>query len=159
MLYKWDMESNAVENMNACKGHERSVDCLAADAQRGKFVASGSFDTTLKIWGAKLQGSGAEESSAEGNSDGSKRAKKASSTLTRTPVMTLAGHKEGISGVAFTEAEGEVCTASWDHTIKMWDLEMGGMKGELVGNKSFFGLSYSRLNHTVITASADRTIR
>ena len=59
MLYKWDMASNAVENMNACKGHERSVDCLAADAhaQRGRFVASGSFDTTLKIWGAKLQGS------------------------------------------------------------------------------------------------------
>ena len=50
-------------------------------------------------------------------------------------------------------------TSSWDHTIKMWDLEMGGMKGELVGNKSFFDLSYSRLNHTVITASADRTIR
>ena len=57
MLYKWDMDSNAVENMNACKGHERSVDCLAADAQRGRFVASGSFDTTLKIWGAKLQAS------------------------------------------------------------------------------------------------------
>ena len=60
MLYKWDMESNAVENMNACKGHERSVDCLAADAhaqREGRFVASGSFDTTLKIWGAKLQAS------------------------------------------------------------------------------------------------------
>ena len=53
----------------------------------------------------------------------------------------------------------KVCTASWDHTIKIWDLEMGGMKSELVGNKSFFGLSYSHLNHTVITASADRTIR
>ena len=56
MLYKWDMETNAVENMNACKGHERSVDCLAAD-RKGKFVASGSFDTTLKIWGGKLQAS------------------------------------------------------------------------------------------------------
>ena len=54
MLYKWDMEANAVDNMNACKGHERSVDCLAAD-RKGKFIASGSFDTTLKIWGGKLQ--------------------------------------------------------------------------------------------------------
>ena len=52
-----------------------------------------------------------------------------------------------------------MCTASWDHTIKIWDMEMGGMKTELVGNKSFFDLSYSHLNHTVITASADRTIR
>ena len=57
MLYKWNMETNAVDNMNACKGHERSVDCLAADRE-GKFIASGSFDTTLKIWGGKLQGSG-----------------------------------------------------------------------------------------------------
>ena len=56
MLYKWNMETNAVDNMNACKGHESSVDCLAADRE-GKFIASGSFDTTLKIWGAKLQGS------------------------------------------------------------------------------------------------------
>ena len=56
MLYKWNMETNAVDNMNACKGHERSVDCLAADRE-GKFIASGSFDTTLKIWGGKLQGS------------------------------------------------------------------------------------------------------
>ena len=62
----------------------------------------------LTTWQYNPQGSGTEESSVEGNSDGSKRAKKASSTLTRTPVMTLAGHKEGISGVAFTEAEGEV---------------------------------------------------
>jgi hypothetical protein len=31
MLYTWDIKSNTIENMNACKGHERSVDCLAAD--------------------------------------------------------------------------------------------------------------------------------
>jgi ribosome biogenesis protein YTM1 len=52
-----------------------------------------------------------------------------------------------------------VITASWDHTIKIWDLEMGGMKSELVGNKSFFDISYSPLSRTALTASADRTIR
>jgi hypothetical protein len=80
-----------------------------------RYVASGSFDTTLKIWGAKLQSRGnnnkdsiEEEAEAEPEKSAkdSKRAKKTSSSstaLTRTPVMTLAGHKEGISGVAFTE--------------------------------------------------------
>ncbi len=156
-LYHWDIASNSVENVNACKGHERSVDCIAV-SPNGRHLASGSFDTNLKIWGAKLQQQGEAAAESAEAAENTKKAK-TSSSVTRTPITTLAGHKEGISGVAFTEQEGEVCTASWDHTIRIWDFEMGGMKTELVGNKSFFGLAYSPLNRTVIAASADRTIR
>ena len=35
----------------------------------------------------------------------------------------------------------------------MWDIEMGGMKGELVGNKSFFDVAYSPKAKLLITAS------
>lgn len=72
--------------------------------------------------------------------------------------MTLPGHKEAISGVIWTE-NNEVVSSSWDHTIKVWDAELGGMKSEIVGNKSFFSISRSPLNRTLITASADRHIR
>ena len=73
--------------------------------------------------------------------------------------MTLAGHKEGISGVDWTENPNELITASWDHTIKVWDMELGGMKGELVSNKSFFDLSYSAAKGLIVTAAADKAIR
>lgn len=111
----------------------------------------------FQIWGTSLQTSGTSGEPAKGEAD-KKKAKTDSKAITRTPIMTLGGHKEGVSGVAWID-NNEVATASWDHTIKLWDLELGGMKSELVANKSVFALSYSPLNHTILTASADQAIR
>ena len=82
-----------------------------------------------------------------------------SKAVTRTPLVTLAGHKEGISGVTWMDNKTEVCSASWDHTIKIWDTELGGMKQELVGNKSFFDVAYSSKSKLFITAAAERSLR
>ena len=72
--------------------------------------------------------------------------------------MTLQGHKEAISAIQWTDTQ-EICTASWDHTLRLWNAEIGGTKNEIAGNKSFFDMCYSPLNKTVITASADRHLR
>lgn len=72
--------------------------------------------------------------------------------------MTLPGHKEAISSVVWTE-NNEIFSSSWDHTIKQWDAELGGLKSEIVGNKSFFSISRSPLNQSIIASSADRHIR
>lgn len=74
------------------------------------------------------------------------------------PIMTFKGHKENISAVKFIN-NSDLLTASWDHTIKQWDGEIGGIKTEIVGNKSFFNLDYSDLNGSIITCSSDRHIR
>ncbi len=163
MLYRWDAEKNAVEAMNSCRGHERSVDCLAASPS-GSLLASGSFDATLKLWGTKVLERSVEDASSSQEEAGEKSKSKKSKTEdkipTRTPIMTLAGHKEGVSGVAWMGSESELATCSWDHTIKVWDCgEMRGMKSELVGDRSFFDLSFSPLNGTIITASADSAVR
>ena len=72
--------------------------------------------------------------------------------------MTLPGHKEAISDVVYNDSN-EIFSASMDHTIKLWDSELGGLKSEIAGNKSFFSLSWSPLNRNIITSSADRHIR
>ena len=46
-IFRWNSSSNSVEGVNTCRGHERSVECLAI--QGGKLMASGSFDNTVKI--------------------------------------------------------------------------------------------------------------
>ena len=54
ITYRWDVNANSIECVNACKGHERSVDCVAIDNSKS-LLASGSYDTHLKIWDANLQ--------------------------------------------------------------------------------------------------------
>lgn len=74
MLYRWNVSDNSVEAMNACKGHERSVDCLAV-APGAKYLASGSFDTTLKIWGTQIHSEAGGETDED--KDGESESKKA----------------------------------------------------------------------------------
>lgn len=49
----------------------------------------------------------------------------------QVPMLTLSGHKEGISAVEWTDTT-EVCTASWDHTVRLWDLQTAKEKSQLV---------------------------
>lgn len=160
ILYRYVAASNSVECMNVGKGHARSVECVAVDPTK-KHVASGSFDTMLKIWSANLTAMLDED-----KEDGQSETKKARSNVepikkppTRTPLLTLAGHKECISGVAWLDSATDVVSASWDHTLRVWDAETSSLKTELVGNKAFFGVTYSPERRMLLTAACERTVR
>ena len=138
-----------------CLGHSRSVDCLAVDSTK-QYVASGSFDSELKIWSANLSD---VDDAVKTTEEGSSESKKAKKAPTRTPLVTLTGHKEGIAGVTWLDSATEVVSASWDHTIRIWDAEMQSLKTELVGNKAFFDVAYSPEKKMLLTAASERTIR
>lgn len=148
MIWEWNIEQNSVQCMYVCKGHERGIDSVDVSPS-GKLFATGSWDTLLKVWSADPHGTEDESSS--------KRARTAQAQ-TRTPVLTLQGHREAVSGVQWLN-EQSLLTSSWDHTLKIWDLAMEGVKSEISGNKSFFDISYSQLNGLIITASADKNLR
>jgi WD40 repeat protein len=81
---------------DAFKGHDDRVWCLAF-SRDGKMLASGSADTTIKLWDA-----------ATGNA-----------------LATLTGHTHWVISVAFSPDGKTLASGSWDPAIKLFDVATG----------------------------------
>ncbi|XP_043492313.1 ribosome biogenesis protein WDR12 homolog [Polistes fuscatus] len=150
MIWDWNIKANTVECVHICRGHERGLQAIGLNHDKS-IMATGSWDTMLKIWSTSL------ENEIEDSEPNPKKIK-LDYGKTRLPKRTMKGHKESISGITWSD-KTEIITSSWDHTIKIWDSELGGIKHEIMGDKSFFDIDYSELSRTAITASADKHVR
>ena len=72
-----------------------------------KYIVSGSWDKTIKLWDAK----------------------------NRQLIRTYKGHKETIVSVAFSPNDKYIVSGSWDKTIKLWDTENGQLIRTYKGHK------------------------
>lgn len=104
-------------------GHTSSVQCVSS-APSGNMVCSGSWDCSIKLW--KVDGL-----ESEGDSVSVKKRKLISGTTSHEEAQlecvaasTLAGHTQCVSSVAWTSPE-TIYSASWDHSIRQWDVETG----------------------------------
>ncbi|RZC32546.1 ribosome biogenesis protein WDR12 -like [Asbolus verrucosus] len=149
ILWEWEPGTDNVKPRIVLRGHERGIDSVGV-SQNSQKLATGGWDTNLKIWSAGFDTD--DEEPAHKKVRGSKN------IITRTPLHTLKGHKENITSIDWVDNH-VICTVSMDHTIKFWDAELCGIKSEIVGQKAFLGSSWSPLSNTLLTCSADRHIR
>jgi ribosome biogenesis protein len=147
MIWEWKISKNKAKCIQICKGHERSVESIAISPD-SKQIVSGGWDNFVKIWSA----SPANDDVKNGTKNGVEEED------ARTPILTLEGHREAVTSVQWID-NSTILSASWDHTIKIWDMSMQAMKNEIAGNKSFFDINYSYVNGMIITASADQNLR
>ena len=75
-------------------------------------------------------------------------------------VRILAGHSDRVNGVAMSADGRRAVSASWDQTLKVWDLESGRGLCTLVGHSdSVLGVAVSGDGRRAVSASWDRTLK
>ncbi|MGA2435980.1 MAG: AAA family ATPase, partial [Bryobacteraceae bacterium] len=75
-------------------------------------------------------------------------------------VRTLESHSKGVIGVAVTPDGKRAVSASWDHTLKVWDLETGRELRTLEGHSaSVQGVAVTADGQRAVSASWDNTLK
>ncbi len=98
----------------------------------GKRLATGSFDSTVKLWDA----------------------------ATGQETLTLKGHVNGVCSVAFSADGKRLATGSFDRTVKLWDAAIGQEMLTLKGHdNSVPSVAFSPDGKWLATGSHDRTVK
>lgn len=119
------------------EGHNGWVTSLAISAGQPNLLVSGSRDKTLISW--KLTG------------DDSKFG---------VPVRSFKGHSHIVQDVALTADGAYALSASWDKTLRLWDVSTGETFQRFVGHKGdVTSVAIDRTASMIISGSRDKSIK
>ncbi|MHC0064405.1 WD40 domain-containing protein [Nostoc sp. UIC 10890] len=75
-------------------------------------------------------------------------------------VNTLEGHSKGVNSVAYSPNGQQLASASYDKTIKIWNVSSGQLLKTLTGHSSWvYSVAYSPNRQQLASASDDKTIK
>jgi hypothetical protein len=114
-------------------GHDNQVFCLAFNPANGGMVATGSADNTVRLW----------------------------DVTTGQTTAVLRGHRDTVSGVAFSADGKTLATSSFDRTVRLWDVATARNTATLEGHRdAIHDVAFNPSDGTMLaTVSNDGTVR
>jgi WD40 repeat protein len=125
------LQESQVARLLELHGHQRAILAIALDA-KGARVASGSYDTTIRIWDA----------------------------MTGVGISKLVGHTGGVHSVAFSPDNNQLASGSADTTIKVWDANSAACSATLLGHtEGVTAVAFSTDSKRLASGSEDGTVQ
>lgn len=132
----------AEKSTTLLKGHQDWVECLSFSPDGRTLASGGSIDPTIYLWdiGSALDGvvlSGPQQ-----------------------PRQVLGGHRNDVWAIAFSPDGKTLASASFDHTIRLWDTETGAMRLILRDHTDLVcSVAFSPDGQTLASCGWDHTVR
>jgi guanine nucleotide-binding protein subunit beta-2-like 1 protein len=121
------------------KGHEGWVTCICTTEQNSEMVISGSRDKSLIVWDITRDEGGEEYG---------------------VPKKSMRGHSHFVEDVVLSSDGQFALSASWDATLRLWDLNSGMTTRRFTGHsKDVLSVAFSTDNRQIVTGSRDKTIK
>ena len=126
-------------------GHNGWITSIAPSPADADTVITSSRDETCMIW--KIQAGEPIEDPSKVLSLG-------------TPVRSLHGHSHIVQDVCLTYDGQYALSASWDNTLRLWNLTTGKSEKTFIGHsKDVLSVCFSPDNRLIMSAGRDRTIK
>lgn len=134
--------------------HESAVNSvLISDGSRGRIIASGSYDRTVKVsstisfcskWYLEIADQGQIWSVPSGDL-----------------IATFLGHTRLVKSISCSFSGARVASGSFDNTVKVWDIGSGELINTLKGHKdALISVAFAGRSETILaSAGKDRTVR
>lgn len=136
------MSHENFELRGVLKGHKgwvTSIALIPSEKQGEKRIISASRDKTLIIWELRYSGDIGDYG---------------------VPKRSLEGHSHFVQDVAISSDGQFALSASWDTTLRLWNLETGNTTKTFLGHtKDVLSVAFSASNTRIVSGSRDKTIK
>jgi len=153
-------------------GHSNSISSVTLSkpgSSDQKVMASADWDGGLAIWKVpNLENASIDEEATESskkrqknNADTSSSPKEIS-IIEVKPIRSIKAHASNISGMSWSSSDSspsKLITGSWDHSLKVWDIERADCILALNGSRVVTAISRSFNSDVVATAHPDCAVR
>ncbi|KZV82737.1 guanine nucleotide binding protein beta subunit [Exidia glandulosa HHB12029] len=132
--------SEALRFVGTLEGHKGWITAIATSSENPDLLLTASRDKTIIVW-ELTRGESSESSYGY-------------------PKKILHGHNHFVSDIVISSDGQFALSSSWDHTLRLWDLNTGLTTRTFIGHTAdVLSVSFSADNRQIVSGSRDRTIK